>query len=240
MKTALLLAASLLLPASLFADVAINVRFSTGDFTLASSAQTMNYYDDNEYISIDEPWFEDIESIDNARVSYEYQWTNRHGSYVLVYRRVNFLPYNNSWAFGPWSIRSGVSYATYQHRRPVSNSSWNRCRSNNGGAVSYYYEYREPQYRNTAPRVYQYNYEQPRRVYHYNNEQPRRRTEQKHNRYTRTPPPASARTSTTTMRKSSERAPVIAEKRQVSRSNPIVRGSNNSTVVRVTQRERIR
>lgn len=232
MKTALLFAASLLLPASLFADVAINVRFSTGDFTIASSAHTMNDYDDNAYISVDEPWFEDIECSGNARVSYEYQWTNWHGNYVLVYRRVNFRPYNANWTFGPWLVRSGISYATHQRRRPVSSSSWIRCRSRNHGAVSYYYEYREPRYQHAAPRVYRHNYKQPHRA------APKHVSKKR--RYNHSSSPAPVKRSSTTLRRSRERAPVIAKKQQKSRKSTSMRGRNNNTVVRVTERKRIR
>jgi hypothetical protein len=167
MKTIAIIATGLLLPAALFADVEINVRLSNDNIQYETPHQSCNHYDANEYVSVEEPWFEEHECNGPIRVSFEYQWTIRGGVRVLVSRKVNFHTINNNWVFGPWILKSNFCHASchanhkhvYYHK-PVYSQNWKRCNSrNNDGRVSYYYEYRQPVKSRTAqPKVYRYEY----------------------------------------------------------------------------------
>lgn len=170
MKKSLLIAASLLLPASLFAaDVQVNVSIN------GSSHQDYddhNYYDEAEYVDDGDPWFEDCPDQGESRVSIEYQWVFNGPNRVLRCRQVNFHAVNSAWWFGPWSVKVGYCHhSCRQHHKhvyyhgPVRSTNWVR----NHDHGRHFYEYRHPKvYHRGHPKVYRHEYK-PRYHGHHNN-----------------------------------------------------------------------
>jgi hypothetical protein len=236
MKRTILTAAVLLIPAALFAEVHISIK--------AGVAVAQSTPDD-------ESWFEGDQFSDNAEMSFEYNWNLDNGRRVLQYRQVSFFPIDGTWAFGPWMIRSGFCHSSC-HLHHVHNY-YHHC----GNApqwrreYSHHDRYNHPQYRyvcsytHRAPvQVTRHEYHPPVRyerheytppVHHEYNAQPERRYE--HN--------------AETPRIAEERHQILEERKRIeqSRNNgnrennyepKRDRRNDNQTIVRVTERERIR
>jgi len=237
-----LTAIALLVPAALFAEVnvRVNATINTPDIVVA-----------------DEPWFEESECTGNSQVSIEYQWIVDRGVRVLNFRQVTFVPATGAWIFAPWMIHHGKmihhphndhfvrEFSHYDgHRNPQYRYVYRENRRfHQSPVVISRYEYAPQQYNQ-----YPHNNHQEYNRYQNNVPQEHNRyqnnTYQEHNRYQNNVPQEHNRYQNTTPRKE-----VIVEKRVVKeertpleyysndrRNDP----SNNPTIVRVTERERIR
>jgi hypothetical protein len=239
MKRTILTAAVLLIPAALFAEVHININ--------AGVAVAQSTPDD-------ESWFEGDQYNDNTEMSFEYNWTSDNGQRVLQYRQVSFFPIDGTWAFGPWMIRGGFCHSSchmhhvhnyYHHsgNAPQWRREYSHCDRYNH--PQYRYICREDHYAHRVPvQVTRHEYYPP--VRHESHEysppvrrecnvQPERRYE--HN--------------AETPRIAEERHQVLEERKRIEQSrNNDNRDNNyehkrdnrhdNNTIVRVTERERIR
>jgi len=214
-RTFLTIAVALLIPAALMADVKVKVTatVSTPDI-----------------VFVDEPWFEERECSDvNTRLSLEYQWTINHGVRVLHYREVRFSPFNGAWVFGPWMIHHGryIAHKKYQHNH------WERTFSHYDKyhKPHYTYFYRDDRYRGRSPVVtHRYEY------YNYDNNthKPQKKS---YSRSTSKPyyqEPVRHNNSVKVERHTytEKKAPVY------NRTNS--QNRNDTPIIRVTERERVR
>lgn len=162
MRTATLIAIGMLIPTTLLANVGVSISISDDDFYFSFESHDGNgcygnHYEKVEYRMEGDPWFEDCRDEGITKVSIEYQWTIRGTHRVLVYRKVRFNTITHAWGFGPWLIEKHVHH--HHYHPPVRSSCWRRYRRHDGGKVSYYYEYRRPEYGYSRhPRVYRYEY----------------------------------------------------------------------------------
>ncbi len=195
MKSAIILAISVILPVSVWADSSIRLRLSGDNFDLIFQGSDEDHcyhdngYDHNDYVIEGDSWFEDCNDDGYSKVSMEYQWTVRGSSRVLVYRRVTFHPVNSVWFFAPWAVVEKVCHPSCHvhhkhvfHKAPRQSHNWKRYRRNDGGKVSYYYEYQEPprKFSRAQPKVYRYEY---RPEIRYSNHRDYPRNEDKHRDY---------------------------------------------------------
>ena len=225
MNRSILTLAALLIPAALFADVQIHVN--------------AGYTNNQTYTDNDEPWFEETNHNGNSEMSFEYQWSSDDGRRALQYRQVSFFPVTGAWAFGPWMFRREYCHNSCQlhhphnfYHRSSDSPQWRReySHSDKHNRPQYRYEYRHENKVCRAPvKVYRHEYTPP--VRRDCNEQPNRRYEHKIEK------------NYVTERRQNDEYRIDENKyNRDNRKNEQKNNHNNrnSTVVRVTERERIR
>ncbi|NLE01275.1 MAG: hypothetical protein GX640_15525 [Fibrobacter sp.] len=168
MNKVAMLAVVLGIPASLLAELNINVKINGYGHVCRDYC---NHEYEEEYVDVGEPWFEDEFCEGPVRTSFEYQWTLLGSRHVLRYRKVSFNPLINKWSFGVWLIRDRVCHSScrlhhahvyFQPKRiaPL----WKRHYHRDGGNVTYYYEYRNKDIHHKGhPQVYRYEYKPEKR-----------------------------------------------------------------------------
>jgi hypothetical protein len=210
-RTILTIAIALLIPAALLADVKVQVRASVST---------------PDVVYVDDPWFEERDCDDvNARMSLEYQWTIDRGVRVLHYREVRFTPFNGAWVFGPWMVHHGRYIA--QKRHPHKH--WERSFSHydNNHTPQYTYFYSDDRYHGRSPVVtHRYEY------YNYDNNT-HRPHERSYTRYENNPAPAHHNNTVVERHTYTERTTPVYKRSEV-------QNNNNTPVIRVTERERVR
>lgn len=162
MNKLFLISSVLFVPALLFADVSINLSFTT-------RADNYDCDVDVDYVDEGEPWFEEEECSGPERISFEYQWSMHGSGHVLRYRRVSFHTVSGAWVFGPWLVKvnychpaCNVHHKHIYYHKNVSHPHWYRVYDNHKQV--YYYEYRKPDHgHRNEYKVYRHEYK-PRHV----------------------------------------------------------------------------
>lgn len=161
MKRAMILAAGLLLPLAVSAGVSVQVNVGLED------DQEYYQGSGGSESECDDVWFEPMSSEGPFEISREYQWHFSRGEWVLRHRVVRYHTFRANWIFGPWQIKAGYcrpGYAlrrgyTYYYRPAHRTVVWRVVRTPDRG-----YRYDRPvyryEYRYEGPRA-------KKRVYHY-------------------------------------------------------------------------
>ena len=155
MNKVLLLAATLIIPASLSAEINVNVHIDkNAGGKNVSNSHIQGHQVAFQYIDDGEPWFEELSSNGTLKTCFEYQWTLLGKQRVLRFRQISFDSRKEQWKFGEWQ-----NYNT-GHKKPYKTSSnWHKTYQRRGREVICIYEYTYPnKFERKDSRAHRYEY----------------------------------------------------------------------------------